>query len=384
MPIEARTFHALAYDIIGAVEGSKPALAAHATDDAAFLKLISQILRDLLKKIADVAEAIVNWFTEYMVEQKDEWDYETKHAFYKQAEKLDLRTLQGEIVKSREELSIANWLYRNGIAYEYEPDYEHDVATGGRRKYCPDFRLTESGVYLEHFGVRRERGPDGKDRLVTAPSVDRERYLADMEWKRGIHAQSGTVLLETYSYEQSEGRLLEALAEKVGPYVTIRPRPAEAIFDRVAELGQADTFTRVLGTFLRQFKSGGYRLAYCREKAARLKLGARGDAFLKIFEPVWHEYEQRLDGRIDFEDMILRAARYADEGNYKSPFRHILVDEFQDISQSRARLIKALKAQHAYARLFAVEDDWQSIYRFAGSGHPHHAQFRERIRGTLR
>jgi DNA helicase-4 len=44
-----------------------------------------------------------------------------------------------------------------------------------------------------------------------------------------------------------------------------------------------------------------------------------------------------------------------------------LVDEFQDISEGRARLLKALKTQHDDARLFAVGDDWQSIYRFAGS-----------------
>ena len=65
--------------------------------------------------------------------------------------------------------------------------------------------------------------------------------------------------------------------------------------------------------------------------------------------------------------MILRAARYAEDGRYVSPFRHILVDEFQDISQSRARLVKALKAQHPDVRVFAVGDDWQSIFRFAGS-----------------
>jgi DNA helicase-4 len=65
--------------------------------------------------------------------------------------------------------------------------------------------------------------------------------------------------------------------------------------------------------------------------------------------------------------MILRAARYAETGRYVSPFRHILVDEFQDISQSRARLVKALKAQHPDVRVFAVGDDWQSIFRFAGS-----------------
>jgi DNA helicase-4 len=56
-----------------------------------------------------------------------------------------------------------------------------------------------------------------------------------------------------------------------------------------------------------------------------------------------------------------------ESGKYRSPFKHILVDEFQDISRSRGRLVKALKAQHDDARVFAVGDDWQSIYRFAGS-----------------
>jgi DNA helicase-4 len=98
-----------------------------------------------------------------------------------------------------------------------------------------------------------------------------------------------------------------------------------------------------------------------------MKLGKRGRAFLDVFAPVFEEYQKRLAGRIDFEDMILRAAQYAEDGRYVSPFRHILVDEFQDISQSRARLVKALKAQHPDARVFAVGDDWQSIFRFAGS-----------------
>ena len=76
---------------------------------------------------------------------------------------------------------------------------------------------------------------------------------------------------------------------------------------------------------------------------------------------------QSLKGRIDFEDMVLRAAKYVESNRFQSPFGHVLIDEFQDISRSRARLVKALLAQRDDARLFAVGDDWQSIYRFAGS-----------------
>ncbi|WP_339762780.1 UvrD-helicase domain-containing protein, partial [uncultured Hoeflea sp.] len=120
-------------------------------------------------------------------------------------------------------------------------------------------------------------------------------------------------------------------------------------------------------TFLWKFKSGGYSLADCDAKAKQMSLGKRGNAFLAVFASVFAEYQKRLGGRIDFEDMILRAAHYTETGRYVCPFRHILVDEFQDISQRRARLVKALKGQHPDARLFTVGDDWQSIFRFDGS-----------------
>ncbi len=366
-PIVAQTFHALAYAIIGKVEGSKPPLAEHATDDLAFTNLIKQILKDLVQALSDVSRSIIRWFSHFLVEPKTEWDFKTKHEFYTHIEKQDLRTLQGEKVKSYEELQIANWLYENGIEYEYEPDYEHKLQATGRRDYCPDFRLKESGIYIEHFGVRRQKMPDGHQRLITAPFVDREEYLAGMEWKRQVHSAHKTILIETFSYERHEGRLLSSLAEKLAPYVTSNPRPADAIFDRVVELKQVDAFSQLLGTFLRKFKSGGYSLAGCEAKSEQLKLGDRGKAFLAVFAPVYAEYQKRLGGRIDFEDMVLRAARFVETGQYVSPFRHILVDEFQDISQSRARLVKALKAQHPDVRIFAVGDDWQSIFRFAGS-----------------
>ena len=367
VPIVARTFHAIAYDIIGTVEGSKPALADHAADDMAFTNLIKQILKDLVHTLSEVSKAIIQWFSHFLVEPKTEWDFKTKHEFYRHVESQELRTYQGEKVKSYEELQIANWLYQNGVEYEYEPVYEHRIAETGRRDYQPDFRLTESGLYLEHFGVRRQKIADGSERLVTAPFVDRDAYLAGMEWKRQVHAEHETTLIETYSYERQEGRLLTALAEKLAPHVTLEPRPADTIYDRVIELKQVDDFSKLLGTFLRKFKSGSYTLEDCETKSERMKLGKHAKAFLDVFAPVFEEYQKRLGGRIDFEDMILRAARYAETGRYVSPFRHILIDEFQDISQSRARLVKALKVQHPDVRIFAVGDDWQSIFRFAGS-----------------
>jgi UvrD/REP helicase N-terminal domain len=48
----------------------------------------------------------------------------------------------------------------------------------------------------------------------------------------------------------------------------------------------------------------------------------------------------------------------------------------QDMSQERANLIKALLTQVPDCKLFAVGDDWQSIYRFARCLHAVREAFR--------
>ncbi|MEL7801674.1 UvrD-helicase domain-containing protein [Sulfitobacter pontiacus] len=365
--VDALTFHALGYGIIREVEGGAPALAPHASDDTQFRALLRDILINDVATKAGLGGLLLKWFSEFYWPYKSEWDFKTKDEYYQYVETHELRTLQGDLVKSFEEWEIANWLYLNGIAYEYEPDYEHDLPANDRRAYTPDFRLTESGVYIEHFGVRKTRGTDGSIRLTTAPYVDREEYLEGMEWKRKIHRDHETTLIETYSYERVEGELTEALAEKLADYVVPEPMPQDQIFNTLSELGQVDAFTQTLGTFLRHFKSSGGSLEHCRIRAEKSKDAPRGKAFLQIFEPLLQAYQKRLGDRIDFEDMIVRATEHVKSGRYLSPYRHLLVDEFQDISEGRAKLLMALKGQHADARIFAVGDDWQSIYRFTGA-----------------
>ena len=365
--VDALTFHALGYAIIREVEGTAPALAPHASDEAQFRTLLREILINDIAQQPRLGRLLLKSFSEFYWPYKSEWDFRTRDEYYQYVQAHELRTLKGELVKSFEEWEIANWLYLNGIDYEYEPDYEHELPENDRRAYTPDFRLSQSGVYIEHFGVRRSSGPRGSTRLTTAPFVDRERYLQDMAWKREVHRRHGTTLIETYSYERVEGRLTEALRDKLAPYVTPEPIPPEKIFDTLLEMGQVDAFAQTLAAFLRHFKGSGSTIEQCQVRSEKSEDPPRNFAFMEIFEPLFDAYQRRLGKRIDFEDMILRAAEHVESGRYQSPYRHLLVDEFQDISAGRARLLRALKAQHADARIFAVGDDWQSIYRFSGS-----------------
>ena len=68
---------------------------------------------------------------------------------------------------------------------------------------------------------------------------------------------------------------------------------------------------------------------------------------------------------IDFHDLINQATESMASGEAENRYTQVLVDEFQDISAGRMELLKVLqKPELAY---FLVGDDWQSIYRFAGS-----------------
>ena len=78
-------------------------------------------------------------------------------------------------------------------------------------------------------------------------------------------------------------------------------------------------------------------------------------------------YQKLLDDEkaLDFHDLINLAREHIRKGRWKSQYRYVLVDEFQDISAGRMALIQTLGGKDvAY---FLVGDDWQSIYRFAGS-----------------
>jgi DNA helicase IV len=92
-------------------------------------------------------------------------------------------------------------------------------------------------------------------------------------------------------------------------------------------------------------------------------------AALSLLLPVVDDYQRLLirHNHIDFDDMIGKALGYVKSGRFKSRWKYLLVDEFQDISDARARLVIYLRDSVAGASLFCVGDDWQAIYRFTGS-----------------
>lgn len=74
---------------------------------------------------------------------------------------------------------------------------------------------------------------------------------------------------------------------------------------------------------------------------------------------------------IDYDDMLLRAIDLLEKNRavraeVLTRCRYVFVDEFQDVSDDNIRLLKLLLPDRD-RNLFAVGDDWQSIYGFRGA-----------------
>jgi DNA helicase IV len=358
---KAKTFHALGLEIIGEVEGKKPSVSTLATDNKKMTAYIHSVIQKGMSD-QEFAAIITSYFQSFFAPYRSIFEFENMGEYYDYIRAHEIRSLNGDLVKSFEECEIANFFYLNGIAYEYERKYEFDTATSKYRQYEPDFFLTDNGIYIEHFGVDRQGN--------TPDFVNRDEYKEGIKWKRQLHQQNETTLIETFSYEKSEGILLSGLKRKLEEHdVELCPIPSETIFKKLDELGAVDTFSQLVGTFLNHFKSNKRSVRELRETIQQNKDGTRSLAFLELFEMVYDEYEGTLakEGKIDFNDMIAKATEYVRQGNYKPDFTYVLVDEFQDISVGRSKLLRSLTEEGKPSTLFCVGDDWQAIYRFAGS-----------------
>ena len=78
---------------------------------------------------------------------------------------------------------------------------------------------------------------------------------------------------------------------------------------------------------------------------------------------IWNIYLKE-ENLIDFNDMINLAIKYVDKININ--YKYIIIDEFQDTSLNKFKLINKIRKK-CHANILAVGDDYQSIYRFTGS-----------------
>lgn len=365
--LRANTFHALGTMIVCSVakqSGTRLRFAKESSEKPRMEKVLERLCTDNAFLSAWVQ--FVSLCREPLLDDdafKSYSDYEShiewKRKASKSGEAADFQPLAGAPVRSGEELAIANWLYLNGIPFEYEKRFEPFPSDWD--KYEPDFYFPDIDVWYEHFGL---------DARGEAPSFFKPGYAQQaVKKRRWLDQHVPGKWFETRSHQYRSGALFQELERSLNSYGQVfRPKSHEEVLARVKSLRQTDVLDLLLKVF-HLVKGNGYDKEEVARRAATLGDHLRVQSFLRVFWPLYDGYNAQLaqERGIDFNDMILRAAEHLERGEYSSPYKLVMVDEFQDMSLGRARLVKALLAQHKDSVLFGVGDDWQAINGFAGS-----------------
>ncbi len=374
--ITASTFHKVGKDIIVAVEGKQPSLSPLVEDQKALAAQVNRWFEAHLTTPV-YQQLVLQYFRDYLYPVANPFEFSSEGAYFDFLTANDIRTLKGELVKSYGECLVANHLFRLGIEYIYEADYQVPTATVFHRQYKPDFYLPEHGVYIEYFGTDRQGN--------TAPYIDTVKYQEGMAWKRELHKSNGTRLIELFHYDQTEGRLYQRIEQQLNKFgIAAEPLPAEALLESLREFGAISAFAALLTELLQRYRANCYAPGQLEHAITGRDNEAQLRAAMTLLLPVVDDYVAHLHKHqhIDFDDMIGKAIHYVQTKQFKSQWRFILVDEFQDISDARARLIKALRDSVQGASLFCVGDDWQAIYRFTGSDLSFTTAFRQHFGAT--
>lgn len=127
------------------------------------------------------------------------------------------------------------------------------------------------------------------------------------------------------------------------------------------------------------------RLVGPAKTAARFQDKAAGEKAARVYSI----YEAALQERniMDFSGMILNTCRLAHQvpavaARIRQSYPYWLIDEFQDTSPAQYRLVRFM-AGDSFQNIFAVADDDQIIYQWAGASYRQITAFREHFSPTL-
>lgn len=290
-------------------------------------------------------------------------------------------TIQNEIVRSVQEVEVANFLYLNNIDYVYEPIYKYHIP-GSRKPYTPDFEITQGNraAYIEHFGITEA----GENFLYDDEEL--AAYKKAINDKVRLHREHGTELIYTFSSYNDGRSISEHLQESLIKHgFELHRRSDEEVIKKIVASEENKYINRLVFlviNFIRNFKVNGYDEKDF-DRLMRKTSNVRTKLFLDICHACFLEYMKFLveNHAVDFEDMINESARVLDEVRemkQKLDFKYLIVDEYQDISRQRFDLVKSF-SEVTDAKIMAVGDDWQSIYAFSGSDITLFTKFEEKM-----
>ncbi|MBU2562664.1 MAG: UvrD-helicase domain-containing protein [Nanoarchaeota archaeon] len=391
--VEVKTFHALGKKILedSSKNNSKkmPTILFSGDNfEIRFQKFIEKIFLSVLKE-EEFQEKVFKYLEDYDEDfiSKEEEDFETKEEYFKYKKSLEYTALNGIKVKSKDEKDILNFFIMNKldnqeikILYEEPAEWMSYLDGDGQKKIPePDFYFPEYDLYLEHWAIN-EKGEvpewfEGKN-----PT---EEYAKNMNLKKKkFNNNDKYTLIETSHEDYLKLNFKEVLKDRFLKAIKTKSSDKKLVF---VPLSYKELVSKVwdeckisvkalpkrISEFIVIAKTYNLTPKEVRLRLTNEKWSPKQRSFADIALGVYELYEKELkkENKIDFGDMINLAIKElkTNKDLYKDVYDHILIDEYQDLSHQRYRLIQVLMEKNKDCKLFCVGDDWQGIMGFSGA-----------------
>lgn len=394
IPANVTTFHSLGLMYIRSIfKGKKCSVVDDNSKNKIFLQYLTDRLfakKESLKKLIEVFtqnnlvkfgdffkknymnydtyEEFFKAYKEYRISQITDLDSHIKMQLDHDYNQENIYTIKNELVKSKGEALIANFLFMHNISYDYEKVYPELL--DNNKPYHPDFTiyLGSEEIYIEYFGLSEV--DDGKYNRYKKNMIEKIKYHRAHHNKFiGLDYSEGQNLLSNlrtsleylgFKLEKIDNRdIINKLLDRhpLGKVYSLRN-----LYFNCIEKIKSSVNRNLADTIIKNYLND--LLNPDEKEISEIQYRFIWD-FYKYYQKFL--FSSPNEYKFDFPDMIYYANKYISRANDKElNFKYLVIDEYQDISQDKYTLVNNIIVKN-HAKIVAVGDDWQSIYAFNGS-----------------
>ncbi len=163
------------------------------------------------------------------------------------------------------------------------------------------------------------------------------------------------------------------------------------IYDEDDRVGLIKQAMKALGVSDKQIKPKAVSAAISKAKNDLVSPSEYADTahypFQKEVAKLYAEYEKqrKAAGALDFDDLLLETVTLLRDApeirtKWRTKFKHILIDEYQDTNAAQYAIVKYLVNENR--NICVVGDDWQSIYSWRGADFTNILNFERDFKGA--
>ena len=311
--LKCRTFHKLALDVISEATGEKPTITPP--------DFSVQVYHKLSVENPAFKSAIADYILRSRYTMRDQFEYSTMEDYMQDRQKHGIQAffkdMDGRPVfcKSDEESKICDFLGSRGVKFRYEEKYEISTVDAEYRQYCPDFSIYLDGqdgqvrrVYLEHFAINEA----GRCPSFFSPE-DEMKYQQGITWKRQLHQQHGTILLETTSAGFHQGNVFQNLSRQLLELGAVFTKATQRNVAREL-VRQEENILAMLTSFNFLLKSRDTSIEAIRQQVGRGPDSVTINDIVAPFVKAYRKMEEE-NNEVDFTDAIIRATELCNSGH---------------------------------------------------------------------